>query len=459
MRKISELTVLARRKHDERRGEMATRFIAIAATLIWSLMLAGGAQAQQLDQINAAGFVMGDPSSGKLIPIYTFGTGICDQDGDGAVDSDENDECFDDSDCDPGDTCLNPDRETKTLIGMENTILTPGFADDIFVHIEVFDKRSNPRFSKTVCLTQGDFGFLILQQGAPTDAQEEERDLRCGPDSVHPRPDPSCKVTFLSQEQDSIPSSGYVTLSALRARDLDDGTGRRCDNGFNTALDDEDPAQSLYAWAVLQDVGEGFFATEIPVLSAGVNFEVGTPDGVPCGVVTETGEKSQAGDINSIAGTACLFDTSANLALADILFGLIPGDRRVGARYDCNPANDSQTQMIVWQQNNRASEGDSFNVPIILRGEDEGCIDSSIDLPDEVNVVDVCDVSGVQQLASSGQFRGALEFITPGSVQDGIFLFSLISQADAHHVLTQFPYNTGESTADDGISLICPGVF
>jgi hypothetical protein len=456
MRKISELTVLARRKHDERRGEMATRFIAIAATLVWSLMMTGEVRAQANDngQTNPAGFVMGDPSGGKLIPIYEFGAGVCDEDGDGAKDSDENSQCFDDDDCDPGDTCITAGAATATLIGVENTILTPGFADDIFVHLEVFDKRSNPKFSKTFCLTQGDFGFIVLQNEAPSEDQEAERDLRCGPDSAHPRPDPSCKVTFLTNEIDGIPAAGYVTLSALRARYLDDGTGLCCDNGFNTVVDGEEPAQSLYAWAVLQDVGEGFFATEIPVVSAGVNFEVGTPDDVPCGIVADTGEKSQSGDTNAIAGTACLFDTSVDQLLGDVIFGLIPGTLRVGARYDCNPANDSETQMVVWQQNNR----EASNIPIILRGEDEGCVDSSIDLPDEVNIINVCDVTGVPQLATSGQFRGALEFITPQSFQDGLFLFSLIRQADAHHVLTQLPYNTGEST-DDGITLICPGVF
>ena len=126
----------------------------------------------------------------------------------------------------------------------------------------------------------------------------------------------------------------------------------------------------------------------------------------------------------------------------------------MGGRYDCNPANDSASTLIVWAQNNY-----DVVVPIIARGEDEGCFNGSIPLPIEVNVIDMCDLSPIRESTATGQFRGAVEFLTPGTAGvDGFFLFSLISQADQNFVLTQKPYVTSQDSINDAITIICPAV-
>ena len=434
---------------------MARRLTWIAGALACSWVLVGSVGAATIPS-NDAGFVMGDPSSGKLIPIYQFSSGKCDDNNNGKIDPNEDDvdhDCGTGIACSGGETCLPPATGKATLIGFENTNLNveAGSASapaDIFVHLEVFDRLSNPIYSKTMCITQGDFGYVVLQEKKASDAQIADKVKRCGPDSAHPNPDPSCKVTVISQEIEGIPSQGYVTLSArLALVDPDfDGTvpGYTCRMGADPeTLSD---THALYAWAVLQDVSSGFFATEIPVVTAGVNYQTGAPSGTePCG--QDGGFKSQQGIGSAPSGTACLFDTSLNTIG---LYGLISGNRRVGVRYDCNPANDSATSAIIWSQNNLG-----LTIPIIARGEDEGCIDGSIELPYEVNVIDVCDLSSVKSLANSGEFRGAVEFLTPGSSDiDGYSIFSLISQADQHFVLTQLPYQTGYES--DDVVINCP---
>jgi hypothetical protein len=437
---------------------MARQLTWIAGALACSWVLAGSVGAGTFPT-NDTGFVMGDPSSGKLIPYYTFSSGKCDTNSNGKIDPIENvvaNDCGTNAECPGGEACLPPEASgTATLIGFENTNLNveagvaPASAA-IYVHLEVFDVESNPIFSKTMCLTQGDFGYVVLQEKDLTDAQKADKVTRCGPDSPHPNPDPTCKVTVLSQEVNGIPSQGYVTLAA-RLAGIDttnegDLESRTCAMGVDPeSLSD---THALYAWAVIQDVSNGFFATEIPVPSAGVNYLTGSPfDNEPCGITA--GKKSQDGDGSVPAGTACLFDTSVN---GTGVYGLISGERRVGFRYDCNPENDSVSTAIIWSQNNLG-----LTLPIIARGEDEGCFDGSIPIPVEVNVIDACNLVPVRALTNSAnEYRGAVEFMTPGTADvDGYFLFSLISQAGQHFVMTQLPYQTGQEP--DDVVVACPG--
>jgi len=431
------------------------------------LMFTG--QAGAVSTTNEAGFVMGDPSSGKLMPYYQFSTGHCDENANGTIDPDENNvttDCGIDADCSSGAKCVAGAGNLASILGFENTKLNVTGGADIFVHIEVFDKLSNPVFSKVVCVTQGDLGYVVLQQKAPSADQLADVANRCGPDSPRPQADPVCKVTIVSQEIEGIPSQGYITLAARPARENPDVEfDRRCEFGVDNGLFDETPDQSnpgeLYAWGVLQDVSEGFFATEIPVVSAGVNFQAGGAVSAtePCNIVTDDGRKvssvnAAAAFEDAGAGSACLVDTSA-LATGTFFGGLISADRRVGARFDCNPANGSASTLVFWANGNY-SPG---SIKIIARGEDEGCFDGSFIADKEVNVIDLCKLAPVRASANAGEFRGAVEFLTPGTSDvDGFFMFSLISQEGAHHVLTQLPYNTGEDTANDAVSVVCPAV-
>jgi hypothetical protein len=465
MRKI---LVVTGRTHDKRRGKMVRRFVGAGSALACALLLAGNVGAQPT---NDAGFVMGDPSAGKLLPVYAYSTGRCDVDGNGSIDPAEAslaNQCSSDSDCAGGD-CL-ATGDLATIVGLENTRLNPQGRDDIFVHIEVFDVESNPVLSKTICLTQGDFGYLILQKNAPSDIQAADIEARCGPDSPHPTADSQCKATIFSEEINGIPSVGYVTFAARRARQnplVTTRDDRACEFAVdldNSETSDQDDFPGLYAWGVLQDVSEGFFGTEIPVLSAGVNFRQGAPGATdlfePCGVFDDgrKGSDINGGSISDSdspanqahAGAACLLDTSVNATGAHF-GGLISGDRRVGVRYDCNPANDSTSTLVAWAQNNYG-----VNPPIIARGEDEGCFNGNVPIPNEVNLVNLCTLAAVKSSVSTNQFRGAIEFQTPGTGGvDGFFFFTLITQADQNFVLTQLPYTTGEESAD-GVSIICP---
>lgn len=469
MRTNLEATGSAEGKGHKRRACMTKAFQAFAVVAAGTLIMVSGAFAQfdaTAPPTNDAGYIQGDPSAGKLIPFYQFSSGRCDLNGNDTIDPIEEsvtNDCGSDADCLGGENCVDATTDLATLIGFMNTRLNPGGRDDIFVHIEVFDISSNPIFSKTVCLSQGDFGYIVLQQPGAGPLQTADQVLRCGPDSPDPQPDPTCKATILSQEVTNLPSKGYVTLSARRPNsNPDNDQDFACEFGIDLSTSDtadQDQAPGLYAWAVLQDVSEGFFGTEIPVVSAGVNFVNGAPGGIgastnaePCGLAG--GQKvpdEGSPDADAHSGVACIIDTTVNGSAN--LFGLISGDRRVGARYDCNPNNESSSTLVVWAQNN-----DSGTVPIIARGEDEGCFDGSISIDDEVNLINLCDLPPVRQLTTAGtEFRGAIEFITPGtSLVDGYFLFTLLTQSDQNFVLTQLPYQTGFDATNDAATVICP---
>jgi hypothetical protein len=251
----------------------------------------------------------------------------------------------------------------------------------VTVHVTVFDKRSAEVLDRTLCLSPFDFGFVVLQQGLPNGSQQQEL------------ADRGEKVAFFSADGDFIPSEGYVTFKAIRSWDSADGT---CTGSFVRVPDCA--AAPLATWAVLQDVGSGFFATEIP-----------TP-------------------------TALVDDTTGKATGGPGAFGLIPDTNRVLVRYDVNPANGSKTEIFVWLERNAfnapGDPGSGINraatIPAFLDCEDELEVSTTLNLPDEVNVIDPATLAGINQckLTTPPQYRGVVRFTMP----DNGFLWSQITQ-------------------------------
>lgn len=363
------------------------KFTATLAALAAGIGLSvGSASAQNPPFQGTAGYLQGDPAPGKLIPYFLA------------------------------------NGNALTAIGIENTIGNDGpdgaeldipvgpttvhiNGGDVSVHITVFDRDSNEIVNFDKCYSPFSFGYVIIQQGAITASQQADLDFPTGPNAT--REDKSEVVTVPVTE-------GYVSIRATRVFGTSNGTCAS-EAQFGVSADIPDAydllefggplSLPLATWAIVQDVGLGFFATEIPTATARVD-----PDN---GVVS--------GGIGA--------------------FGLIPQGNEVIARYDAASFNDSVTHIFVWMvDNNNSTSG-------FLDCEDELEISTPIPLPDEIQRLVLSGSSdtptsgalatALNQCQQDGQHRGVLRLTMP----DTGFIWSHITQESAHFRMNFLGYN------------------
>src|SRR5262245_54125643 len=203
---------------EEKSTRMSKRWFSIVFTALVGLVLAANS-VWAAAPVQLSGYLLGDPAPGKLVPYYRAASGVA------------------------------------TLIGIESVeaggLMGSGAPGrDIAVLVTIFTKGSKHVQDFGLCLSPFDFGFLVLQASALTDAQQAEISQRFG------------KARVLSVEQDKIPTEGYVTLKATAKFNSDNGTcGPSGDTGVNEGFA-AGVSEPLATWAILLNVGSGFFATE-----------------------------------------------------------------------------------------------------------------------------------------------------------------------------------------------------
>lgn len=349
----------------------------LVALAVGTFLSAGSASAAKGPFQGTAGYLQGDPAPGKLIPYYLANDTVA------------------------------------TVIGIESTIGNDGpfgaeldvpappttihiAGGDVDVHVHVFDKKSNEILNFNKCYSPFDFGYIVLQKGAISSAQKADLDVATGPNATRHN---KSEVVVVST------SEGYVSIRAERVFATGNGTcGSEAQGTISADIPDAYDLVNfggpltwpLATWAILLDVGNGFFATEIPTVTARV----------------QTGTGEVFGGIGA--------------------FGLIPKGNEVIARYDASVFNQSITQIYTWFVKNGNS---TFG---FLDCEDEQEISTTIPLPNEAGffvlsgVADpVTDSSVSQALAvctNANQYRGVVRFTMPTTG----FIWSHISQQGLH---------------------------
>jgi hypothetical protein len=318
----------------------------LAAFLSGAALSVGSAQAQ------LTGYLQGDPAPSKMIPYYQITSSL------------------------------------STIIGLENTAgqSGPGVGNDILVHARIYTTKSVEQTNFFLCLSPFDFGFVVLQNAVITAGQQAELTGALARFS---------KARVYSVLGDGIAAEGYVSFVTVASYASTNGS---CTGGDGDVDTSDGSGEPLAAWAILQDIGSGFFATEIPALTVNVNESTGVV----------------------LGGFGA--------------FGLIPVDNTVIARYDVNPTVDSKTSIYVWL----ASTSTSRNAwPANIDCEDELPISTTIPLPNEVNVINPDALVGMAQCKNVAQYRGVLLFDMP----DTGFIWSQISQAGQNYRMNFLGYN------------------
>jgi hypothetical protein len=304
-----------------------------------------------------------------------------------------------------------------TIVGIENTSgqegpdgfasTELGDAGDINVHVTAFNGRSSHLVDIDICLSPFDFGFVILQEPPPTDGQEGDIGVENGVG----------RILWAGGGGLGTATFGYLSL---KVTDKFESTNGNC-SGDSLPVDDGE-AEPMATWAILQDVGDGFFGTEIPTPTALVHSTSGAVTGGPGAYGLIPGPTDVSCETNSGDGN------------------------RVIARYDVNPSVGSETHIFVWQKRNAFPIsndpgsgcnrlGASFTG--FLDCETEVEISTTLALPDEVNVINPANLNGIGQCTNAGLFRGVLRFAMP----DTGFVWSHISQADANFRMNFLGYN------------------
>ena len=170
-----------------------------------------------------------------------------------------------------------------TIIGVQHVAAPPAGAFSV-INVAVYGGDDGALETRSdICLRENEFGFVVLQSAQPT-----VRDTAQG--------------IYFSEAEDSISDRGFVTLAY-------GGSTSDCALSGTAAV--SGGAQPvMVAWATMQDIGSGFFATEIPITEGVWSHEV---DGF-----AERPEKdlqpatcydftSTAGDTSALndAGTGC----------------------------------------------------------------------------------------------------------------------------------------------------------
>jgi uncharacterized repeat protein (TIGR01451 family)/fimbrial isopeptide formation D2 family protein len=274
--------------------------------------------------------------------------------------------------------------DTELANNAASASLTVASVGDVRVKVWVFTSRHEEVTSFNLCLASSSFGFIVLQQEGMSGRQQEELQRR------------GHKVRYLTVADDLIPSHGYLTLAAQAVYQSTDST---CQGELFTFASTE--AGPLGVWAILQDVGQGFFATEIPTPTAAVDAGQGTVNG---GV------------------------------------GLIPGGNTIISRFDVNPRVNAKNELFIWLAEN-AGEPSGHNRPAdiiaALACEDGLAVSTALHAPDGINVIDPETLTDISPCVQTQQYRGVLRFTLPVAG----YSWSQLSQAGEHYRENFLGYN------------------
>ena len=281
-----------------------------------------------------------------------------------------------------------------TIIGVQNLesgadLATPpdDALENLVLSATAYDADGMQQASTQLCLAENQFGYVVLQESAATEGQEIEHRGR----------------VLSMADEDAIADTGYVKIEAThRVGACSVGFPRPavepvCITAAAEECSDADATPAaIAAWTIMQDVGAGFFGTEIPTVT----------------------------------------DNAA---------GLMAEGAMVDVRYDINPANESMTDIYVWLQagedtdatspNTRrhlevtvhCEDGTTVMVPDTSEGAEEGAMTSTIRVaaPGRVTVIDPAAAetplgeATAMCLENEGdQGRGVLSFAIPAHTPD-----------------------------------------
>ena len=156
--------------------------------------------------------------------------------------------CSDTAACTAGQT-QDPTRKANTEAALEKANMAAQ-TEHLFVMVNAYDDMGMKMGSATLCLAENQFGYVVLQ----------------GSESMMMD---SMRGKTLSVMDDEISAYGYVMVMAEDRKFTGCGavapnTLKRVDNDTDSTTDIGPTDSKIAAWTIIQDIGDGFFGTEVP---------------------------------------------------------------------------------------------------------------------------------------------------------------------------------------------------
>ena len=326
------------------------------------------------------------------------------------------------------------------------------YTEHLFISVNVHDTDGMMMGSATLCLAEHEFGHVTLQ-GAT---------------------DEMGMYNVLSVMDGDIPESGFVLIRAESRKFT--GCGATAPNTLMRVVtpndtSDEPPmpmatSSEIAAWTIIQDVGDGFFGTEVPTSTITMMADMDDPD-------MDGDESMTTNCYNPTGATAPLVANEFNMSMC----GLIP-ERHNNARGEDGaltggtatvPANaiarydaGDESLIVLWL----AAGGDTDDtlprdrrkVEVLVKCED-GMIPSGPDTdgdnmpnavtvaaPGMVTMIDptMGDVGDLTDMCAGD--RGVLRITMPDGSAAGA-VFSHITQMDGHYRMNFPGYSKAMPTA------------
>ena len=341
--------------------------------------------------------------------------------------------------------------------------------EHLFVAVNLYDDHGHMVGSAELCLAEHQFGAVSIQ--GPSGMMDEDYQLQ-----------------RVSMMDDEIPAYGWVKVIAetQKLTSCDGGTRANprmnIDTRARANLETGDPTTAstrtgVAAWTIIQDVGMGFFGTEVVTTSVMVNAKVGDDDVAeiacydgPVQVVTDG-----APTIPN-ANTAGAFQMSR--------CSLIPerdnNTRTAGTDADMNGHDDPQTDtatprgaalvrydvmdesmVVLWLAGGEDTEDThprmSRDVQVIVKCENGMVIDKMedmfgdmvdimVDAPNKLTMIDPSMGVVGDATAMCDGYRGALKIMMPDGSSAGM-AFTHLTQLDGHFRMNFPAY--GRSSSDN----------
>lgn len=157
--------------------------------------------------------------------------------------------CADAAACTPG-QAQDPTKKANAEAALEKAKMA-AHVEHLFVMVNAYDDMGMMMGSATLCLGENQFGVVVLQ--GPMDMMEMD----------------GTQMHVLSYMDEEIPAYGSVRVMAEDRKFT--GCGATAPNTLQRVDNDDDASTPLAAtdskiavWTIIQDVGDGFFGTEVP---------------------------------------------------------------------------------------------------------------------------------------------------------------------------------------------------
>ena len=346
------------------------------------------------------------------------------------------------------------------------TAMEAVMTEHLFIAVNAYDAKGMMVGSAELCLAENQFGVVVLQGMSAMMAN-------------------SYQMQTLSMMDDEIPAYGWVKVIAETQKLSECGAGTRTSPRVNIltaghATPDDDTDDStmnaqtqVAAWTIIQDVGDGFFGTEVPTTTfnvADLDSDMDTPMTAACydSDGNTAGFQTDATGTGAFSMTTCgMIPERANNTRTDadsdpdtptvLTNGTATVRGSAYARYDIG----DESMIVLWLASGEDTEDTrprmSRDVQVMVQCENgmvvsqmenefEEMADIMIDAKDKLTKIDPSMGAVGDATAMCEGDRGVLQIMMPDRSHAGM-AFTHITQMMGHYRMNFPAYGMAADTA------------